>query len=97
MTHYIVTDNNLIYATGATVDAAWAEARSNLAYAKVQLIGDDADSTECLGSWMRESNLRCLPATQKLAADVADIGGAIAWRSIDGVAMTVAEADDLGA
>ena len=97
MTHYIITDNNLIYATGATRDAAWAEARSTLAHARVELISDDADSTECLGSWMRESDLRCLPATRRLAADVADMGGAIAWRSIDGVAMTVAEADNPGA
>lgn len=94
---YIIADDNLIYSTGATVDAAWAEARSTLASAQVQLISDDADSTECFGSWMRESDLRCHPASPRLVADVDDMGGAIGWRLRDGVAITVDEADEADA
>lgn len=90
---YIIADDNLIYSTGATVDAAWAEARQTLTSAQVQLIGDDADSDDCRGSWMRESDLRCHPASPGLVADVDARGGAIGWRVRDGVAITVNEAD----
>ena len=97
MTHYIITDDTLIHGMGETADEAWADGRQTLEYAQIELLDDDADTDTCHGSWMRESSLRCLPATRGLVTAVAEIGGAIAWRSIDGVAMTVAEADDLRA
>ena len=91
---YIITDNNgIIQGAGDTVDAAWDDARATLAAAQVELIGDDVDSTECLGNWTRESGLRCLPASDAVIADVNDMGGDIAWRMVGGVAVTTAEAD----
>lgn len=90
---HIITNGILIYGAAETVDAAWAHARAELAYAQIQLIDDDADSDACFGSWMRESDLVCMPATPALVADVADMGGAIGWRERDGVAMTTDEAD----
>jgi hypothetical protein len=90
---YIITDNDvIIYGTGDTVDAAWDDARATLAAAQVELIGDDVDSTECLGSWTRESGLRCVPASDAVIAAVMDEGGDIAWRTVGGVAVTTAEA-----
>jgi len=89
--NYIITDGNLIYSAADTVSAAWSEARDTLASARVQLIGDYADSDDCHGSWMRESDLSCMPASPALVADVNGMGGAIAWREVDGVAVTVSE------
>lgn len=90
---HIITDGNLIYGTGATAGDAWKDGRQTLDYAQVQLIDDAADSDACHSSWMRESDLVCMPATPALVADVADMGGAIGWRERDGIAMTTDEAD----
>ncbi|CAB4144342.1 hypothetical protein UFOVP469_25 [uncultured Caudovirales phage] len=91
---YVLTDNTLIYGMGETSDEAWTDGRQTLEYAQVQLIDDDADTDACHGSWMRESDLRCLPATRGLVTEVAENGGAIGWRERDGFAMTRDEADD---
>jgi hypothetical protein len=95
-TGYIVFDNeSLIHGTGATAEAAWADAEGTFAAANVELLDDDADSTECHGSWTRRSSLRVCAATAALLAAVTDCGGAIAWHTTaDGIACTRDEYDD---
>jgi len=90
---YIITDNEgIIYGTGATVDAAWADAEYAFRAARVALLDDD-DSTEQSGSWTRRSGLTVHPASAALLAEVESKGGDLAWRKVGGVAVTRDEAD----
>lgn len=91
---YIINDNEgIIYGTGATVDAAWADAEYAFRTARVALLDDDDDSTEQLGSWTRRSGLTVHPASAALLAEVESKGGDLAWRKVGGVAVTRDEAD----
>ena len=94
---YVVCDNELIHGTGATATEAWADAQTTLASASIALLGDDDDSGEQIGSWMRESDLTIRSATARLIQDVQGMGGAIAFRNLGGVLGTYAEVEGDGA
>lgn len=85
---YIVTDNELIHGCGAAADAAWKDACDTLRQERIVLLGDDDDSGEQHGSWMRESDLVIRSATRALLDAVQAKGGAIGWRVARGVACT---------
>lgn len=92
---YIITDNEgTLHGSGETVDAAWADAEATMADAGIEMLDDDADSTECMGNWTRRSGLRVLPASPALLDLVDSCGGLIAWVVRDGVAITLHEADE---
>ena len=97
---YIVHDNEVIWGTGATADAAWEDFRTNMRAAGVVILAAGQDSGEYfeswtrLGSWTLESDHTISQATASLLADVEARGGAISWETIAGVACTVQEADE---
>jgi hypothetical protein len=95
MTGYIVVDNEgTIHGYGATVDSAEADMERTMEQAGIELLDDGEDSTALLGSWTFRSNLKTIPATTSLLADVKTRGGNIAWgRLANGVAGTIAERD----
>jgi hypothetical protein len=90
---YIISDNEgIIYATGATVDAAWSDAEATFDSAQIALLDNDDDSTEQHGSWTRRSGLTVRPATAGLIDAIDAMGGALAWTDCGGVACTRDEA-----
>jgi hypothetical protein len=86
---YIVTDNEgAIHGAGVTADEAWADMKVTMEWAGIALLSDDADSSEELGSWTRESNLTIRPAGASLLAAIEAGGGTISWgRDSHGVAQ----------
>ena len=89
---YIVVDKEgLIYGCGSTAAGAWQEAEETLRQASIKLLSDDDDSTEELGSWTRASGFETWPASAALITQADEAGGAIGWRSVDGVAVTKRE------
>lgn len=93
-TCYIVHDNNgVIHGYGQTTDEAYADMRSTMEQAGVQILEDDDDSTEQSGAWTRASGLKIVPATAALLALVESHGGDCSWDRVEGVACTRDEAD----
>jgi len=93
-TGYIVHNNEAIVGIGPTADAAWEDFTRGLESEDVTLLDDDADSSDVLGDWTRESDYAIRSASAALLAQVETAGGNCAWRtSSNGVACTRAEAD----
>lgn len=92
---YIITDNdNIIHGSGDTLDDAWADAENTFGCAGVALLDDDADSTEQQGAWTRRSGLKGMPASAALMDELWDCGGDISWGRVNGIAVTMDEANE---
>lgn len=93
---YIVHDNEgIIHGDGNTVNQAWGDAENTFGIAGVTLLDDDADSTEQQGAWTRWSGLKVVPASNALMDELwANGGDDVAWRLVNGVAVTLDEADE---
>lgn len=89
---YVISDieNNVIYGMGATVDVAWQQVKDEV-LAKNPVL--DYDGNPAPEDDVFETHYRVHSATQALLDDVAEFGGNIAWRRVDGVACTVEEVD----
>jgi hypothetical protein len=93
---YIVHDNNgTVHGYGPTADAAWADMLGTMAQAQIELLPDDADSTNCLGSWTRESGMKLAPASQSLLDLIESVGGHVTLDFVGGVACAQSEEADV--
>ena len=89
---YIVSDNEAIWGYGATATAAWDDFLNTMKMAGVEVVDEPSDAQlDNGGDWTREAHYKTNSASAALLADVAARGGAIAWRSRNGVCCTVAE------
>jgi hypothetical protein len=86
---YIIQDNNgyAIFGIGATADAAWSMVVDCVGY-----FHDGRDNT-ISPQEARETQFRTYPATAALLNAVDEMGGAIAWDIVDGVACTREEGE----
>jgi hypothetical protein len=91
---YITSGDPLIYGYGTTADASLADALACLASAQIEIVDDDADTTDHHGHTLRRSNLHTHPATAALLALVEDRGGNCSWDVAGGVACTWDERDE---
>lgn len=86
---YIVHDNeNCIHGIGATSDEAWVDMLHTMDQDGTTVLSQDDDSTEQLGNWTRESNLKIQAASARLLQTIKDDGGNLKWRVIGGLAVT---------
>jgi len=85
---YITASDPLIYGYGTTADASLADALACLANAQIEIVEDDADTTDHQGHTLRRSDLHTHPATAALLALVEDRGGDCSWHVAGGVART---------
>lgn len=91
---FIVHDNNnTVHGYGETASDAWSDMERTMRNANVEILPDDADSTQCLGSWTREGNLTTVAASAALLRAAEDIGGNVTWKTVRGVACTPNEAE----
>lgn len=89
---YIVHDNEgIIHGCGETADAAWSDMENTMRHANIEIVPDDADTSDHWGNWARESCYKIAPATAALLRRVYDDGGACSWGTAGGVACTVEE------
>ncbi len=91
---YIVTDNEAIWGYGETADAAWARMLSEMKMAGIRVLEDGEEADHESETVTKAENFTIRPASEALLAEVECCGGAIAWRSIAGVACTRAEEDE---
>jgi hypothetical protein len=82
---YIVANNEAIWGTGDTADAAWADMLANLEPGTV-FVAEDEEVPEDGRNWTCAIDYRIAPATAGLLAKAEDAGGAIAWDYVHGVA-----------
>lgn len=85
---YIVVDNEAIHGTGPTADAAWADMLETMKEGGIEVLDDDADSTEQQGGWTRASSFKIRAASAVLIAAVKERGGDIGWHDVGGVCCT---------
>ena len=87
---YVVTDkeNNVIYGHGASVVEAWAEVVDGVRGD----FGTNIDGEPITADQAFDSHYKVHGATAALLARVDDVGGAISWDLVNGVACTPAEA-----
>jgi hypothetical protein len=97
---YIVSNNDVIWGTGATAQTAWDDFLDGMKQASVKVIddvdeNDDAtnDMIENGHEYTRASDHKIEPATAALLAEVEARGGAISWAKIGGVCCTRDEED----
>lgn len=95
-TGYIVANDMAIYGVGATADEAWADWKDEMDKAGIVILSeeDDDEDEERNGSYTRESEFYCQPATAALMQKVKDQGGNIAFGEVNGVACTKDEEDE---
>jgi hypothetical protein len=95
ITGYVTANRDgIIYGTGATADAAYADMRRYMAQAGVKILADNEDDDAgAPGAWTRASDFKTWPATATLLSLVESHGGNCAWRDVGGIACTVAEAE----
>ena len=90
---YVIANNEAIWGYGPTASDAWDSFRAEMAMGGVTILGSDDDSSDQDGSWTRESDYRCLPASVGLMAAVEGDGGNMSWDTANGVACTHDESE----
>lgn len=81
---FIITNEVAIWATGETVEAAWADFRTVMHNASIRVIDEPEEPAFGEAPPAVISEYRCEPATPALVADVAARGGAISWDHLPG-------------
>ena len=88
---YIVADENVIHAVGATVKEAWDNFLNTMGKIGVTVIDDiggekvTEDMIDNSHEYTFASKNEIFPASAALLADVEDMGGDIAWGTVGGV------------
>jgi hypothetical protein len=85
-----------IWGHGPTAEVAEANFRQVMATAQVTILGPGEQLTDRAQNFTHSASYRTIPATAALLALVEAMGGAIAWRVVDGIACPVAEGGDAG-
>jgi hypothetical protein len=89
---YVVANNEAIWGTGDTADAAWADALANMERGTVVVAeGEDPPEDGC--PWIRARDYRIMPATTGLLVAVEGVGGDLCWDVVRGVACLPYEAE----
>ena len=88
---YFVADELGVYGIGTTETAAWVDCRRVLDLVDVDVLDDDADTTEQSGSWTKLNKFRAYPATVAAIAAVEKLGGNRGWVVQNGVAYADGE------
>ena len=89
---FVVANNEAIWGTGDTADAAWADMLANLEPGTV-LVTEDEETPDDGRPWTRARDYRILPATTGLLVAVEGVGGDLCWEVVRGVACMRHEAE----
>lgn len=90
---FVIANNEAIWGYGPTADAAWASFQDEMKTGGVAILADGEDSSDMDGSWTRESDYRCSPASAAFLAEIETVGGNLSWDVANGVTCTPAESE----